>query len=468
MKRTLRPIIIATITLLFSANAQPPTAAFDYVSVDTVMATSDVQQAQAELGRSRLGLSGSLDIDPTLSYGGPVDEAAEFDFGVTTDLSFDYRFDSAAILGDEIDLLNAESRLADRRRGDVERALLAHAELLRAALFVGIEQDDLAREQGSFAEVQVEVEAGDATASVLEDARLDLESAQLALARAEQRLASARSAADRFGVGPNPSFAILHFALPDAAPEQTFDYRRLALALRRVDALGLQTGTFGVLENITLGATYGTDDINAGFNASVDRGRPGAGIDVGYDFPADDPTASWEIELSLSLRIDDRTANDFTSAERNLAEAQVDLEAFLSDFSNDAIRERQDAEFAWQDLQLALRQLETDRTRLSEVAATAESLPTEVARLRQTADQLRADRDAAQGDERTRLDQQVRDADETLRDAEGDLRDAERTQASLERTLPRSQDALYREWSEYVRAVEDYLAVVDGVWAVGE
>lgn len=468
MNRTFPLPLVAALALLCSGHAQPPGAAFDYVSVDTLLATNDVEEARQELARSRLGFSGAFDFDPTITYGGDVDEAAEFEFGFDANLGVDYRYDSVAILSDEMDLLGAEARLADRRRADIEAALLAHVDLLRAIIAVGIEQTDLDNEQADVDRIQDEMDAGEATAAELEDARIDLDGARLDLEQAQSRLVNTRSQAVRYGMGPDPVFAILRFELPDAAPEQTYDYRRLVLALRRADALGLQDSAFGVLEEIVLETSYGTDDTNVALNAHLNRGRPGAGLDLGYDYPATDTTAGWEIELRLSLRVDDRTPGDFSAAQRDLAEAQIALEQFLSRFSRDAIGERQDAEYAWQELQLARRQLENDRARLVEVRAILETLPGEVARLQQQADRLRADRDAATGDARTQLDQQVRDADAELRDAQSDLRSAQSDLAALERSLPRSEDALYREWGDYVRAVEDYLSVVDGDWVTAE
>lgn len=468
MKRIFQLTIAASAALLFSAQAQPTSAAFDYFSVDTVLNRTDVEQARADLARSRVGLSASLDIEPFVTFGGAVGETAEFDLGLNSDLGVDYRYDVAAILADEIDLLRAQARLAESQRRDIETALLTHADLLRAMIAVTIEQQDLSNEQEDFDEVQTEFDDGDATEAQLEDARIELDDARLSLERAERNLANTRSDAVRLGVGPNPSFEILRFELPDAAPERTFEYMVLALQLRRADALGLQNTAFGVLEDVRVAASYGTDDANIGLNANLNRGRPGAGVDLSYDLPATDTTASWEIELSLSLHLDDGTPRDFVDAEQALFEAQLDLEIFLNEFSSDAIRERQDAEYAWENLMLAQRQLETDRARLAEVRAAAESLPGTIAALRRDLDTIRADRDAASGDERSALDDRVRSAESALRDAERELRESTNDIASLERALPRSEDALYRQWQTYVRDVENYLSVVDGSWAVAE
>ena len=470
MIRPVRLFLLIGLLLASGGLAQPPSAALDYISGASLGAEAVMERSLAELRRSQLGLSGSLGIDPTLNYFINYDtvDPATFDFFLDIDLGIDYRFDLAAIIADRRDLVRSEDRYFDQRRRDVETALLIHTELLRAQNAVAFEEFDLASEQTRFAEVEQSFRANEASQAQLDAAELNLDSDQVALDRAHVRVDRARSDALRRGLGASPSFEVLQFVLPDPAPEQTFQYRQLMFELQLADVIGLQSTAFGVLQAVGLAATYEFDDYTFGANVNLNRGRPGAGVDANLDFPFDEIGSSPSITLAFDIRVDDGTPRDFTEAERNLANAQANLEEFLAQFAANAARERQDIMFAWEDLQRALRQLDINRARIAELEAQRADLPAEVVRLRTAADELRVRRDAATGDDRNTLDDELREADDLLRTAEGQLGRTEGDIANLNNGLPRSLDGVYSTWGNYVRAVEDYLGVVDGAWVLPE
>ena len=238
--------------------------------------------------------------------------------------------------------------------------------------------------------------------------------------------------------------------------------------LQLADVIGLQSTAFGVLQVVGLEATYEIDDYTFGANVNLNRGRPGAGVDANLDFPFDETGSSLSITLAFDIRVDDGPPGTSPKRSATSPTPRPTSKSFWRSSRPTPRGNDQDAMFAWEDLQRALRQLDINRARIAELEAQRADLPAEVVRLRTAADELRVRRDAATGDDHDTLNDELREADGLLRTAEGQLGSTEGDIANLNNGLPRSLDGVYSTWGNYVRAVEDYLGVVDGAWVLPE
>ncbi len=466
-----RRAALAIVTLAacsaFGAFAQPlaPRDLLSFQSSDAVQQLQDVSMAEREFQRARLGLSGGLEVRSSTSLSGTLDPPGpepEFEFNPSIRLTAAYQFDQVTILQREGTLLQRRQQFEDRLRNGIENALSTHIGYLRADLGLQIRQRTLdeTREQVALAEMQAA--AGEITDAQLRTQQLRLTEAQLAVDRAAQTVRLMQEQWQQLGFVEQPVFEPLLFALPEKPVEATLDYQRLMTALRGAQAAALQSGAFGILENVSVVGGYEGTDARVFGTLGLDRGRPGIVLDGEYRESTSD---RWSVTLSTKVRVDDRTFDDFTNSNGAIERLQQDLALFIDDYDRNLRRRRAEVDFRYQDFELATKRRETNQQRMLELEALLEGLPTRVEQQQRELDEVRAQRDAATGEERSSLDQRVRDVESALRDDERLLRDSENELARLRRDALRDLDGIYLTWEGYVRAVADYLDVVEERWA---
>lgn len=423
--------ILASLLLIGSAAAQSSAITSALAASSTAVETRsrDQDDAVADLERARLGVSASFDLTPALELTGAANKPkvqTALEPSIEARLRAGYRLDNADILAAEIDLERARSRLRDEQRAAIQDALRAQVTLLRAG-YALTDARQAASDSGTALRAALQAyDASELTMGELEDARFDSSEADRMLARAEDDAANARQTLQELGVEALEEVPTVRFALPEGDVQQAPRVRLAELQLQRTLELAARNSTFAVLDNVQLiGGYEGTD--GAGFaSLSLDRGRPGANVDLRY---RDDNTDKWVIGIEATLHVDDGTVLSFQRSQRNVADAESALQQAREDANDRIALRRQGVVYALDDLDAWVQAITNSERRVVE----------------------------------------LRSALDSATEAGASDRDIDRAATALSRrqdTLQRQHDRLARAWDAYVVAVGRYLTEVDGDWSL--
>lgn len=462
-----------------TARATEPDAALSYRSPQLVQAEQEVARAEAELQRAYLGLGGSVEVTPYLEYSEDVrtpENAPTLGPGVEALASLGYTYDQPGILLETTELLQAHERLQNVGREGVRAALMAHADLLNAQLALNLERESLEIDKRDLEESEASFEAGEATETELEMARLGVDSGRRSLAYAQRTFRGAVAAAARYHLDGPVRFRPLEFALPEARPNATFAYRIAELELWRAEALALQDTVFGVVEDISLGTRYIGDDYEVSGGISLDQGRPAIGATARY---SDRDPEAWTVTLEATLRLDDGTPDTVGAAQRDVEEARTYLNGLGVELAEELQGAREEAVFAGGSLDISVRDLALIERRIGELEVQTAALPgrldeqrESLAGVQRQLDALRAQREGeTDAGRQSVLDSAVTDFEGRVVGLETELQEAEQEGSYAQQELDQLREFrgqaeanLYRAWTDYLSAVDSYLALADAGW----
>ena len=479
----------AVVGLLFvlpnlgSASAATPLqAALNYRSPDLPAAEREVAEAGAELGRARLGISGSVELEPFLEYREDLlfpENFPTLTLGTDAFATLDYTYDRPEILLQTLDLLGAQERLQNVRREGTRSALLAYADLLTAQLNLRLAEQTAQTDRRSLTETRARFAAGDATDAELGMAQLGIDSGQLSLDSARRTLENAQADAARYGIAAPARFAFLEFALPEIPAEATLTYQTAALTAQRSEALALQNSVYTALEEVRLGTRYAGEDYEFTGGIGLDKGRPTVGASARY---RDRYPEAWTVSLGATIRLGTSTPDNFAAAQRDLEAARNRL-ADLGSLTEDISRAREEARLAARDVQLSVRDADLLAQRVGELETEIQALPGRVAALRTQLGRAEADlaqlverRDAAEEPAlQETLAGLVSEAETRAAELTTALQEAEQRTGFAEQELTqtrefrgRAEGNLYYVWTDYLNRVNTYLERSDTDWRVDQ
>lgn len=479
------PLVIAPLiafagcTVASTAQAGELDAALSYRSPDLMEAEQEVIRAEAELQRAYLGLSGSVEVTPSLEYSEdlvvPAD-APTLGVGVEARASVGYTYDQPGILLETIELLQAEERLRDAEREGIRAALMAHTDVLSAQLALQAEQESLAGAKLNLEDVRARFKAGEATETELAMAQLEVDSGQRSFNYAQRTVRDVVGAAARYNLSGPLNFRPLTFVLPETRPELTLAYRIAELELRRTEAFATQDTVFGVVDNIYLGTRYVGDDYELSSGINLDQGTPSVGASVRY---LDRDPEEWTVTLEATLRLDDDTSETFGEAQRDVEEARAYLTELRTDLAEDLRDARDEAVSSWHSVEISGRNFELLGRRIVELEAQIEALPGRLNTLREDLegaqrplDVLRAQREAETDAEKQQaLDRSISDFEGRVTSFETELQEVEEEGGDAQQTLDQlrffygqEEGDLLSDWTDYVSAVDTYLRLAEARW----
>lgn len=467
---------------LASAQTGGPEAALRFRSTTARELVGAVARAEAELSRSRLGLSGNVELEPYYQYREDLlnpDNAPTLGPGFEVRAEADYVYDQADIVAHEIELLRVQEQLQDTVRDGVREALLTHAALLSAQFELRNARASLAAATRTLSETEAGFQDGSAGQTDLERARLDDEIARHEVTQADYAVNDARAASRFYNLDlTTATFIPLEFALPEAPVQDTFGYRLAERELQRTAAVALQDSVYGVLDEVRLGTRYRGENYEVSGGVSLAEGRPSVGADARY---YDTAPELWTVTLGATIRLDSRTADTFSSAQRELAEAKAELAEVTRSFAEDTREARQEVAFERRSLELSLQDLELFDRRIAELETELRALPealatleTQVSALEMELAALQARRAAATNETlQAALDMRVAAHEDRLAELATELAASEQQLAAMSQDLELrrqyrllGEQTLYQNWTEYLTAVYDFLSLTDGGWGL--
>lgn len=478
----LKVVVVSLVLVgLASASAATPLqAALSYRSPDLAAAEREVAEAEAELGRARLGISGSLELTPFFEYREDLlfpENLATITLGTDAFATVDYTYDWPEILLQTLDLLDAQDRLRNVQREGTWSALLAYADLLTAQLNLRLAEQTARADRRSLAETQAQFAAGDATDAELGMAQLGIDSGQLSLDSARRTLENAQADAARYGITAPVRFAFREFALPEISAEATLTYQISALGVERSEVLALQNSVYTALEEVRLGTRYAGEDYELTGGVGLDKGRPTVGASARY---RDRDPEEWTVSLGATIRLGTSTPDNFAAAQRDLEAARNRL-GDLGSLTEDLRRAREEALLAARDVQLSVRDADLLAQRVSELETEIKALPGKVAGLR--AQLGRADTDLAQLVERrdaasepaeqetlaglvSEAETRVAELNTSVLETEQRIGFAEQELTQMREFRGRAEGNLYFIWTDYLNRVNTHLERSDTTWRV--
>lgn len=406
------------------------------------------REAEEDLRRAGLGLTGSLTWRPSVTWRGAGDEA--FDAGVASwsqelTAAFAWRADAQAVVRARIAVHRATVAELERRNRDLREALGRHIELQRAWIALTLAEDAAAGRALTLAAAErvdlpalAERAPDEPEPRTLLASRLEAERAAAAVERAGRDVAAAERRAA--GIGIDPAVAAdghrrrlsplplegWRLWLPDGDPLATPAVARAALDLAAAEAAAQRVHVGGLLDDVRLEATRVEPDGRVRAGVRLDDGRPGATLELALRPAA---RSSWTVSLSAVLRVEDDLVRSLARADAAVADAAsawaeaADEAAWLLALARTAALDAEaDVAFAERGLALA-------RLALREALAVWEATDREEEATRQRADAALA-----------------------------------RVAVALER----ERDAFYRAWNRYLLEAERYwsaIGVLGGVLA---
>jgi hypothetical protein len=453
-------------------------AALGYQPLTLGVAQREVARAQAALDRARLGLSASLGVEPSVGYTQDVEPEAppELETELTLSAGVDYRFDRAEVLRLELALAEARERERGARLAGTRDALLAYAELFRTRLVAEMGRAEVTRAEASYEEARSQLSTGDIFEAEVALAQLDVEVEEVAAEASGRDLREAQAEALRFGLAGKDTFRPARFVLPKAAATRTFAYRRAVLELARAEALALQGSVYSVLEEVGLEASYRGENFEVSGTAGIAGSRPGASLRARY---LDTDPDSWRLGLGATLRLDDRTLEDFGGGAENVETARENVGNVVRAFREELQDALEEVGSAERNLELTLQELELNERFIAELEAKVLALPErltaqgeQLAALEEQLAALEAEREATSETEAQRaLDERLSvlrtmlgEADAAFSETERAVSDTESRLEDMRLSRERNEEGGYRAWQDYVAQVHDYLALTGGAW----
>ena len=389
--------------------------------------TATLAAARTALVRAKAGFGVVAELEPSLEFerdlADPSDQGA-WASDIDLSVSATYSRDAQAVARANLGVTNAEARLRDQLRDDLQRSLLALS--ARRLAERGLADAEL---EAALAEEALMAAAGAGTpAAELLALGVTLELANNAVEREQAALADAMDGAARLGLasavpvsssllqgaastlGALAPGAVADLGVMLPTVEEHVDARSLAheLALAVVQS---SATPFNVLREVEVYGAYETSGFEVEGRAALTGGVPVVGSTLSWTNGVDD--VGFVVGIGATLRLTDQTASQAAAAAQAVTAVQAAYASFLDAQVAGEVAARLAAELEFEDFALISLQLQTVQAQLGEARA---------------------------------------------------MNAAERDVQRLVTAHRRAQDASERAWQRYVRSLVSYLGVTDAMW----